>query len=102
MSNTYVLCAIITAAIATYLPRVVPLALIRTKIKNTFIRSFLTYIPYGVLSAMIFPAIFYSTNNLISAFAGTLIALVLSYFKKGLLAVALSSVATVLIIEMVF
>ncbi len=101
MSNIYVLLAIITAAIATYLPRVIPLALIRTKIKNTFIRSFLTYIPYGVLSAMIFPAILYSTNNLISALAGTLVALILSYYKKGLLAVALSSVATVLMIEFI-
>ena len=99
MSNSYVLSAVLTAAIATYLPRVIPLAIIRTKIKNTYIRSFLTYIPYGVLSAMIFPAIVYSTNSIISALFGTVVALILSYFKRGLLTVALSSVATVLIIE---
>ncbi len=99
MSNTYALCAVLTAAVATYLPRVIPLAIIRTKIKNTFLRSFLSYIPYGVLSAMIFPAIFYSTGSLLSAMTGTVVALILSYFNKGLLAVALSSVATVLIIE---
>lgn len=101
MSNTYILYAILTAAAATYLPRVLPLAVIRTKIKNTYIRSFLTYIPYGVLSAMIFPAIFYSTNSITSALAGTVIALILSFFKKSLLTVALASVAAVLLTEFI-
>lgn len=84
-------------ALVTYLPRVLPIALIRTKIKNIYLKSFLTYIPYGVLSAMIFPAIFYSTGNIITASAGTVVALILSYKKLGLLPVALSAVAAVLI-----
>ena len=42
----------------TYLIRVMPLLLIRKKIENRFIRSFLAYIPYTVLGAMTFPAIF--------------------------------------------
>ena len=101
MNNTYILYAILTAAIFTYLPRVLPLAVIRTKIKNVYIRSFLTYIPYGVLSAMIFPAVFYSTNSITTAFAGTIIALILSFFNKSLLTVALASVITVLLTEFI-
>jgi len=102
MNSKYIFLAIVVMAIATYLPRVIPLAVIRTKIKNRFFKSFLTYIPYGVLSAMIFPAIFYSSNSLLSATAGTIVALILSYFKKGLLTVALSAVAMVFIIEFMF
>lgn len=101
MDNMYVLYAIGITALVTYLPRALPLVLIRTKIKNTFIRSLLTYMPYGVLSAMIFPAVFYSTGSVISAAAGTAVALMLSYFKKGLLPVALAAVAAVLISEFI-
>lgn len=101
MNSKYILISIIIMAVATYLPRMIPLVLIRTKIENPFLKSFLTYIPYGVLSAMIFPAIFYSSNSFISASAGTAIALVLSYKNKGLLPVALAAVATVLISELI-
>ena len=47
--------------------------------KKRFIRSFLAYVPYAVLAAMTFPEILYSTSNVISAVAGLLVALVLSY-----------------------
>ena len=55
----------------TYAIRVLPLALIRKKIKSRFMRSFLAYIPYTVLGAMTFPAIFYSVDNIAAAAAGT-------------------------------
>ena len=46
----------------TYLIRDLPLVLVRKKIKNRFLQSFLYYIPYTVLSAMTFPAILYATG----------------------------------------
>ena len=48
---------IIVMAVVTYLVRVLPLTLIRKEIKNTFIKSFLYYVPYVTLAVMIFPAI---------------------------------------------
>ena len=101
MNNKYLLTVIFVTAVVTYLPRVLPFAIFRKKIKNKFILSFLTYMPYGVLSAMIFPAIFTSTSSLVSASIGTLVALYLSYKNKGLLTVAFSAVITVLMIELV-
>ena len=47
----------VTLALLTYLTRMVTLVLFRKKIRNRFIMSFLTYVPYGILSAMIFPNI---------------------------------------------
>lgn len=48
---------ILTAAFVSCLIRVLPLTLIRGKIKNRFIRSFLYYVPYVTLAVMTFPAI---------------------------------------------
>ena len=48
---------ILVAAFVSCLIRVLPLTLIRGKIKNPFIRSFLYYLPSGTLAVMTFPAI---------------------------------------------
>ena len=60
----------------------------RKSIKSRFIRSFLYYVPYSVLSAMTFPAIFYSTGDMLSAIVGTATALILAFYKKPLIVVA--------------
>lgn len=78
-------------AITTYLIRVIPFAAVRGKIKSPFINSVLYYIPYAVLSAMTFPAIFYATGNTVTSIVGTVIALVMAYFDLPLIVVALSS-----------
>lgn len=85
----------------TYLVRMVPMVLVKKKIKNTFVRSFLYYVPYAVLSVMTIPAIFYSTSYLVSAICGFAVALVLSYFNRSLLTVAASACATVLAVELI-
>lgn len=84
-------------ALVTYFVRVVPLTLFRRKIKSVFLKSFLYYIPYAILSAMTFPAIFYSTGNLVTAAVGTAAALVLAYFDLPLIVVALAASALALI-----
>lgn len=84
-------------AIATYLVRVIPFTAFRKKIKSRFFRSFLYYIPYAVLSAMTIPTIFYSTGNFFTAIAGTVVAVILAYFKLPLIVVALAASAVALI-----
>ena len=79
----------------TYLVRMIPFVLFRKKIQSTFVQSFLYYIPYSVLGAMTFPAIFYSTGNSITALAGCVTALVLAWFEKSLLTVAIFASAAV-------
>ncbi len=90
---------LLTAAGVTYLVRMLPLVFFRKKITNVYVKSFLHYIPYTVLTAMTFPAVFYSTASLASAIAGTLVAALLAYFKKGLLTVAIGGSLAVLIAE---
>lgn len=85
----------------TYLIRMLPLVLIKKKIENVFIKSFLYYIPYAVLGAMTFPAIFSSTGNVITAAAGCLTALILAWFEKSLLTVAACASAAVLAAQLI-
>lgn len=85
---------IFVMAAVTYLIRMIPFTFFRKKIKSRFFRSFLHYIPYAVLSAMTIPAIFYSTGNIITAIAGTAVAVVLAYFNLPLIVVALAAAGT--------
>ena len=88
-------------AVTTYVIRAVPFAAIRGKIKNRFVNSVLYYIPYAVLSAMTFPAIFFATGDTITAAVGTAAALITAFFDLPLIVVALSSSASALIADMV-
>ena len=94
------LCVLLMAA-ASYLPRVVPIAVFRKKNRNPYVQSFLSYMPYAVLGAMTFPDILYSTSSMLSALAGLAVALLLSYFEKGLMPAALGATAAVFIVEQV-
>ncbi len=89
-------------AIVTYLIRMVPYVAFRKKITNRFISSFLFYIPYAVLGAMTFPAVFFSTSSLIPAICGCIVALVLAWFEKGLLTVAVCASAAVFVFGLLF
>lgn len=84
-------------AAITYLIRMLPLVLIKKKIKNVFVLSFLHYMPYAVLCAMTVPAVFFATGNIYTAICGFAVALTLAFFKKGLTTVAIGAVLGVLI-----
>lgn len=85
----------------TYLIRMIPFTLFRKKIQSPFFRSLLHYIPYAVLSAMTIPAIFTSTGNVWTSLAGTAVAVVLAYFGKPLIVVALAGSAAALLAGLV-
>ena len=92
---------ILAMALVTYLIRMVPLTLIRGKIKNRTLRSFLYYVPYVTLGAMTVPSVFYATRSTISAAAGFITALVLAYKKKSLLTVAAGACIVVFLAELI-
>ncbi|MFA6867379.1 MAG: AzlD domain-containing protein [Clostridia bacterium] len=85
----------------TYLCRIVSIVLVKKKITNEFLLSFLYYIPYSVLTIMVFPKVFFSTASLLSAIIGAVVAIVLAFRKKGLMVVAVSSIVVVYLVELV-
>lgn len=78
-------------ALTTYLVRMIPFVLFRKKLENPSVKAFFDYIPYTVLSAMTFPAILYSTGSFIAALIGFGVSLLLGYFEKSLLVVAIGT-----------
>ena len=93
---------VIIMALASYIPRAVPLIFCKKKITSKFWQSFLFYMPYAVLSALTFPSIFYSTGNIYTALIGTAVALGLSFFKVNMALVAVICVAVVFGLGFVF
>lgn len=85
----------------TYLIRMIPFTAFRKQIKSRFVKSILFYLPYAVLAAMTVPAIFYSTGNLKSAVVGTVVAVVVAFFEKPLIVVALAAASSGLITELI-
>ncbi len=100
MENKFLIYLIVMAGV-TYLIRMLPLLLVRQKIENRFIISFLYYLPSAVLSVMTVPAIFYATDSKISAGLGFLAAVVFSYFEKSLMKVAVISCTVVFLTELI-
>ena len=86
----------------TYLIRMLPFTLIKKKIRSRFFKSFLYYIPYAVLAAMTFPAIFYSTENTVTSAIATVVALAAAYFNQPLIIVALLAAASAFIAGYIF
>ena len=92
MGITLKICAyILVMALVTYLLRMLPLAFFRKKVTSPFLRSMLFYLPYAVLSAMVIPSVFSSTGNVITAAVGLATALILAFFRRSLLTVALGA-----------
>lgn len=100
MKTEYLLMGILVMAGMTYLIRVTPMVLFRKKINHKWVKSFLYYVPYVVLSAMTFPAIFSSTGSKLSASFGCVAAMILAYFKRSLLTVALGAAITAFLVQL--
>jgi branched-subunit amino acid transport protein len=90
---------ILVMAVTTYLIRALPLTLLKKPIRSRFIRSFLHYVPTACLTAMTFPAILYATDNPVSGGIGLVVGVVLAFFKKSLIVVALASCGAVFLAE---
>ena len=99
MHNVYIY--ILCMAAVTYLIRVLPLTLIRKPIKSRILRSFLYYVPYVTLAVMTFPAIIESTEFALAGVLAFAVAMVLAYFGKSLLFVAVSVCVTVFVTELI-
>ena len=100
MNNYVFFLYLLILAGSTYLIRVIPFVAIKNKINNRFIRSFLAYIPYAVLTAMTIPAVFYATNWWGGAAAGLIVAVICALKEKGLTVVAIAACVAVFVVEL--
>lgn len=98
--NNYAIIGVAVMGIVSLIIRALPLTLIRKKITNRFIRSFLYYVPYVTLAAMTFPAMIFATQSVWSGIAALVLGAVLAFCGLGLLPVAISCCGIVLLLEL--
>ncbi len=97
----YLAQALVVAALVTYTLRAVPLLLLRREIESRWINSFLYFVPWAVVSAMVIPDIFTSTSSVVSATIGLIVALFLAWRGRSLLVVVLAAAVAVYLTELV-
>lgn len=97
---------VVVMAAVTYLIRMLPLTIFRRDIHARFVRSFLYYVPYAVLTAMTVPDVLYCTGYgtgsegaLWTALCGLVVAVLLAWRGKGLLTVAVAACAAVAVAQ---
>lgn len=92
---TYILIMILV----TNLIRVIPMVLIRGRIRNTFLRSFLYYVPYVTLAVMTFPAIIEATQTPVAGTIALALGVIAAFCGMGLFPVAVICCVAVFVIE---
>ena len=97
--NPYIYIFIMAAV--TFAIRVLPLTLVKKQFTNTFVRSFLYYVPYVTLSVMTFPAILTATQSMWSGLIALIGAILLAWKGGNLFQVAIVSCALVFIVELI-
>lgn len=100
MNNRIYLYILVMAGV-TYLIRVLPLTLIRKEIKNTYIRSFLYYVPYVTLAVMTFPAIIAAPQIPIAGILALVAGIIASWKGMNMLGIAALCCAVVFVCEAV-
>lgn len=93
---------VVTMGIVTYIPRMLPMVFLRNMHLPPLLNSFLQFVPYATLGALIFPGILSSTGSVDSALVGGAAAFVLAINKLNLMVVVLGGILTVFLYGMVF
>ena len=92
-----ILIYVLIMAGVTYAIRALPFVLLRGEIKSVWLKSFFYYVPYAVLGAMTFPAIFFCTGSVVISAIGCAAAICAAFLGGGLMTAAVVSVIAVLI-----
>ena len=87
-------------AVVTYLIRMIPLVLLKKEITNTWVKSFLYYVPYVTLAVMTFPAIIHATQTPISGLVALIAGIIAAWLGAGLFPVSVICCVLVFVIEL--
>ena len=101
METREIIICILLAIVTTNLIRVLPMTLIKGRIRNVFLRSFLYYVPYVTLAVMTFPAIVETTLSPISGIAALVVGLIAAWRGAGLFPVAIICCAIAYVMDCV-
>ena len=85
-------------ALATYIPRMIPLVFLEGKELPPIVSGVLRNIPYAVLGALIFPAIlFVQEGNLLFGIIGLLTSFLIAFLSGSVMTVVLGAIGVLAI-----
>ena len=98
MTHNIYLYILVDAAVSSLI-RILPLTLIRRKIRNPFIRSFLYYVPYVTLAVMTFPAILAAPQVPLAGVLALIIGVIAAWRGMNMIGIAVLCCGVVLLCE---
>lgn len=99
METRDIIICIALAIVTTNLIRVLPMVLIKGRIRHRYVRSFLYYVPYITLAVMTFPSIVQTTMSPLSGLVAFAIGVVAAWRGLGLFPVAAICCAIVYVMD---
>ena len=78
--------------------RILPVFFLSERKLPPFAEALLHYIPYAVLGALIFPDILTATGDIRSSAAGTIVAVILGWYGRGILTVLMGGILATFIV----
>jgi branched-subunit amino acid transport protein len=88
---------VILMALATYIPRLIPMLFLNGIKLPPRLEVFLKYIPYAALGALIFPGVLDSTGDMPSALAGGMVSVILAYYRMNVIIVVFGGIGGVML-----
>jgi len=107
---SYVIWVVLGMGLVTYIPRMLPLVAIKANGVPPFLQGVLKNVPFAVLGALIFPAIFIinsgsllhiSWDDFLFGLIGGAVAFIASYLEWNIIFVVLSSIAVLSIYSLI-
>lgn len=93
---------ILAMGIVTYIPRMIPMVLLDGVKLPARLRTFLGFIPFAALGALIFPGILSSTGDTGSAAFGLAASIALALLRLNVMIVVTGGIAAVYIYQLIF
>jgi len=91
---------ILGMAVVTYIPRAIPLTFLEGRELPQSVQNVLRNIPYAVLGALIFPAIFFIQDNIWFGIVGAFAAFGIAFTGANLMIVVLGSIAVLAVFSL--
>jgi branched-subunit amino acid transport protein len=79
-----------------------PMVLLKDIKLPNFLKTFLEFIPYAALGALIIPGVFSSTGDIKSSIIGTIVSVSLAFFKLNTMFVVLGGILGVFLTQTLF
>ncbi|MGF7184313.1 branched-subunit amino acid transport protein [Desulfitispora alkaliphila] len=90
---------VIGMGLVTYIPRMLPLVYLKNIALPPRVNRFLEFVPYAVLTSLIFPGILFSVETIQAAIVGGALSVILALMRFNLIIIIIGGILGVFITE---